>query len=335
MNKKNNGNLFELVSVEDFIYEINSICKMFGLENFTKEELKALYADYKDPKKQDNKFVEFMEDCFGPRYNKRPISNDPLKEPTDRISKLLVELMGVSVDGVKEKNTDTPQQKPKELYPYVSIDHVIVDILKKLEEKCKANENLKPDINSTKTVREKVSENKKKVQAKEPVKEEPVKKNTKIIPPSFEEIKKQLDYAVLNRNRNSKPRSTYENGVEAALKWVIGLSDTVPFFMHYREFIIVDAKTIELIKSKIGTGNGKNPNLNLSNVVFSNESGQTGVTFDKYLLDGFELIDGDVLILTVCGKSIKEVYKGLAEFEKHHSIDSMNVDHLGGFCFDK
>lgn len=328
MNKKNNGNLFELVSVEDFIYEINSICKMFGLEKFTKEELIALYADYKDPKKQDNKFVEFMEACFGPRYNKRPISNDPLKEPTDRISKLLVELLGVSVDGVKEKNTDTPQQKPKELYPYVSIDHVIVDVLKKPEEKCKANENLKPDINSTKTVREKVSENKKKVQAKEPVKEEPVKKNTKIIPPSFEEIKKQLDYAVLNRNKESRPGATYESGVEAALKWVAGLNVNKPLVDKFIEFVVVNEKTINLIKNKFEKFYGKKLTLSLEDVSVDNTTGTPTIAFTAYSFGDMIFKNGDVIVCD--DRSIGKCERD--EFKKVYTIIESSKDGMCGKC---
>ena len=92
MNNKNNGHLFRNISIEHFKDEINSICKNHGLEKFTDIEMVALYADYKVPKKPDNKFVEFMEGCFGPKSNKKTINNDPLKEPTDRISKLLERL---------------------------------------------------------------------------------------------------------------------------------------------------------------------------------------------------------------------------------------------------
>ncbi len=419
MNNKNNGHLFRNINIEDFKDEINSICKGYGLEKFTDIEMEALYADYKDPKKPGNKFVEFMEGCFGPKSNKRTINNDPLKEPTDRISKQfgclgetpqydvilgtstfnpmgleaiinevqdLINYKKTNKHG-KEKCAEPTKQKSKEKDLTEDIERIIQEAMNNMDEKSfqkfkqlrgddlSATEILsalldfdvnsvsffnsekteaiarfivesvikmeekrnadKPGVNSSKTVREKVSENKKKEQSKEPVKEAPVKKDTKVIPPSFEEIKKQLDYAVLNRTRMGTPFSNYKSGVETALKWVLGLSDTIPFFMNYREFIIVDTKTIDLIKSKIKIGNGQNPNLNLSNVVFSNVSGQTGVMFDKYLIDDLELINGNVLILTFCGESIKSVYKDLAEFEKHHSIDSMSTDHLGGFCFDK
>lgn len=322
MNKKNNGNLFEHVSVEDFIYEINSICKMFGLERFTKEELIALYADYKDPKKQDNKFVEFMEACFGPKYNNRTISNDPLKEPTDRISKPLERFETprwiVSMDTAFGKTLVEPTL-------IESLVRTIMSDLKKMEEKRNAD---KAGVNSTKTTREKVSENKKKVQAKEPVKETPIKKDTKIIPPSFEEIKKQLDYAVLNRNKESRPGATYESGVEAALKWVAGINVNKPLVDKFIEFVVVNEKTINLIKNKFEKFYGKKLTLSLEDVSVDNTTGTPAIAFTAYSFGDMIFKNGDVVVCD--DRSIGKCERD--EFKKVYTIIETSKDGMCGKC---
>lgn len=355
MNNKNNGNLFELIGVEDFKYEINSICKEFGLEKFTQEELIALYADYKDPKKPGNKFVEFMEGCFGPRFNKRTVNNDPLKEPTDRISKMLDRLgetpqwavtstfnpMGLEAiinevqDLLSYKKTNKPnkekcaeptKQKPKEKDPTEDIERIIQEAMNNMDEK-----SFKV-VNSKETVREKAIKEKKKEQSKEHVKETPVKKNTKIIPPSFEEIKKQLDYAVLNINKESRPGAAYETGVEAALKWVVGLSENKPLVDNLREFIVVDLKSIDKIIRAFECIDKSD--LRLSGIEFIKKDGALGVSFDCYDFGGWKFRNGNILLLDNAGM-VTKYFLDPEEFEKQCVVYSMNADRLGGVCYVK
>ena len=413
MNNKNNGHLFRNINIEDFNDEINSICKGYGLEKFTDIEMEALYADYKDPKKPGNKFVEFMEGCFGTKSNKRTINNDPLKEPTDRISKTMDRLgetpqwavtstfnpMGLEaiINEVqdlinykktnkhgKEKCAEPTKQKSKEKDLTEDIERIIQEAMNNMDEKSfqkfkqlrgddlSATEILsavldfdvnsvsffnsekteaiarfivesvikmeekrnadKPGVNSSKTVREKVSENKKKVQAKEPVKEAPVKKNTKIIPPSFEEIKKQLDYAVLNINKESRPGATYETGVEAALKWVVGLSENKPLVDNLREFIVVDLKSIDKIIRAFECIDKSD--LRLSGIEFIKKDGALGVSFDCYDFGGWKFRNGNILLLDNTGM-VTKYFLDPEEFEKQCVVYSMNADRLGGVCYVK